>query len=170
MIIKLVGDMAEIMFPRLSYSQTGYDSAQKLSYTNNDLRLPLLSETTRGRPLSSVYALQMEQSGYLELRKYINEKRSHTLFKVILFSLLLQSQVTSQLIGAAIAQWLAGWPCSPRVAGSILTSSGLSDYKPRFSLHSVLTICMQTGTCDTQSGELVFFSAAFGKFSVFMKN
>ena len=36
-------------------------------------------------------------------------------------------------------------------------------------LHSVLTICMQTGTCDTQSGDLVFFSAAFDEFSVFKK-
>ena len=30
---------------------------------------------------------------------------------------------------------------------------------------SVLTICMQTGTCDTRSGDLVFFSAAFDEFS-----
>ena len=35
--------------------------------------------------------------------------------------------------------------------------------------HSVLTICTQTGTCDTQSGDLVFFSAAFDEFSVFTK-
>ena len=31
--------------------------------------------------------------------------------------------------------------------------------------HSVLTICMQTGTCDTRSGDLVFISAAFDEFS-----
>ena len=36
--------------------------------------------------------------------------------------------------------------------------------------HSVLTICTQTGTCDTRSGDLVFFSAAFDGFSVFKKN
>ena len=36
--------------------------------------------------------------------------------------------------------------------------------------HSVLTICTQTGTCDTRSGDLVFFSAAFDEFSVFTKN
>ena len=35
--------------------------------------------------------------------------------------------------------------------------------------HSVLTICTQTGTCDTRSGDLVFFSAAFDGFSVFTK-
>ena len=33
--------------------------------------------------------------------------------------------------------------------------------------HSVLTICTQSGTCNTRSGDLVFFSAAFDKFSVF---
>ena len=33
-----------------------------------------------------------------------------------------------------------------------------------FSYHSVLTICTQTGTCDTRSGVLVFFSAAFDEF------
>ena len=37
-------------------------------------------------------------------------------------------------------------------------------------IHSVLTICTQTGTCDTRSGDLVFFSAAFDEFSVFTKN
>ena len=37
-------------------------------------------------------------------------------------------------------------------------------------LHSVLTICTQTGTCDTRSGDLVFFSAAFDEFSLFTKN
>ena len=37
-------------------------------------------------------------------------------------------------------------------------------------IHSVLTICTQTGTCDTRSGDLVFFSVAFDEFSVFMKN
>ena len=37
-------------------------------------------------------------------------------------------------------------------------------------IHSVLTICTQTGTCDTRSGDLVFFSAAFDKFSEFTKN
>ena len=36
--------------------------------------------------------------------------------------------------------------------------------------HSVLTICTQTGTCDTRSGDLVFFSAAFDEFSLFTKN
>ena len=36
--------------------------------------------------------------------------------------------------------------------------------------HSVLTICKQTGTCDTQSGDLVFFSASFDEFYLFMKN
>ena len=36
-------------------------------------------------------------------------------------------------------------------------------------LHSVLTICTQHGTCDTRSGDLVFFSAAFDEFSVFTK-
>ena len=35
--------------------------------------------------------------------------------------------------------------------------------------HSVLTIRTQTGTCDTRSGDLVFFSAAFDEFSVFTK-
>ena len=34
----------------------------------------------------------------------------------------------------------------------------------------MLTICTQTGTCDTRSGDLVFFSAAFDKFSEFKKN
>ena len=28
---------------------------------------------------------------------------------------------------------------------------------------------MQTGTCDTRNGDLVFFSAAFDEYSVFMK-
>ena len=37
-------------------------------------------------------------------------------------------------------------------------------------VHSMLTICMQTGTCDTRSGDLVFFPAAFDEFSLFMKN
>ena len=37
-------------------------------------------------------------------------------------------------------------------------------------IHSVLTICTQTGTCDTRSGDLVFFSAAFDEFSMFTKN
>ena len=37
-------------------------------------------------------------------------------------------------------------------------------------LHCVLTICTQTRTCDTQSGDLVFFSAAFDKFFLFTKN
>ena len=36
--------------------------------------------------------------------------------------------------------------------------------------HSVPTICTQTGTCDTQSGDLVFFSTAFDEFSLFTKN
>ena len=36
--------------------------------------------------------------------------------------------------------------------------------------HSVLTICTQIGTCDTRSGDLVFFSAAFDEFSLFTKN
>ena len=36
--------------------------------------------------------------------------------------------------------------------------------------HSVLTICTQTGTCDTRSGDLVFFPAAFDEFSLFTKN
>ena len=36
--------------------------------------------------------------------------------------------------------------------------------------HSVLTICTQTGTCDTQSSDLVFFSAAFDEFSLLTKN
>ena len=36
-------------------------------------------------------------------------------------------------------------------------------------VHSMLTICTQTGTCDTRSGDLVFFSAAFDEFSVFTK-
>ena len=36
--------------------------------------------------------------------------------------------------------------------------------------HSVLTICTQTGTCDTWSDDLVFFSAAFDGFSEFTKN
>ena len=77
------GDMAGLMLPQLSTSLSSYDNTQRLSYTNNELRLPSLSETSRGRPLSGVYALQMEQSGYLELRKYINEKRNHSLFRVI---------------------------------------------------------------------------------------
>ena len=75
--------MAGIMLPQLSTSLCSYDNTQRLSYTNNELRLPSLSETSRGRPLSGVYALQMEQSGYLELRKYISEKRNHSFFKVI---------------------------------------------------------------------------------------
>ena len=36
--------------------------------------------------------------------------------------------------------------------------------------HSVLTICTQTGTCDTRSGDLVFFPAAFDEFSLLTKN
>ena len=31
-------------------------------------------------------------------------------------------------------------------------------------------ICTQTGTCDTRSGDIVFFSAAFDEFSLFTKN
>ena len=70
------------MFPRLSYSHCSSDGLQRLSYRNNDFKLPILTDTNRGRPLSGLYALQMEQSGYLELHKYINEKRSQSLFKV----------------------------------------------------------------------------------------
>ena len=36
--------------------------------------------------------------------------------------------------------------------------------------HSVLTICTKIRTCDTQSGDLVFVSAAFDEFSLFTKN
>ena len=35
--------------------------------------------------------------------------------------------------------------------------------------HGVLTICTQTGTCDTRSGDLVFLSAAFDEFSLLTK-
>ena len=47
-----------------------------------------------------------------------------------------------------------------------------ADLCANFTLHrhSVLTICTQTGTCDTRSGDLVFFSAAFDEFSVFTKD
>ena len=37
-------------------------------------------------------------------------------------------------------------------------------------IHSVLTICTQTGTCGTRSGDLFFFSVAFDEISVFTKN
>ena len=40
----------------------------------------------------------------------------------------------------------------------------------KFHFHTVLTIFTQTGTCDTRSGDLVFFSAAFDEFSEFTKN
>ena len=43
-------------------------------------------------------------------------------------------------------------------------------YQKGYQHHSVLTICTQTGTCDTRSGDLVFFSAAFDEFSQFTKN
>ena len=43
-------------------------------------------------------------------------------------------------------------------------------YNTIVRIHSVLTICTQTGTCDTRSGDLVFFSAAFDEFSLFAKN
>ena len=53
-----------------------------------------------------------------------------------------------------------------------LTTGGLKIFSPvdRLHTHSVLTICTQTGTCDTRSGDLVFFSAAFDEFSLFTKN
>ena len=70
------------MFPQLSYNRLGTDPVQTLSYTNNKFRLPVLTDTKRGRPLSGLYTIQMEQNGYLELHKYINEKRNHSLFKV----------------------------------------------------------------------------------------
>ena len=38
-----------------------------------------------------------------------------------------------------------------------------------FHIHSVVTICTQTGTCDTRSGDLVFVSAAFDEFSAITK-
>ena len=46
----------------------------------------------------------------------------------------------------------------------------LCETKGKPLVHSVLTICTQTGTCDTRSGDLVFFSATFDGFSLFTKN
>ena len=46
----------------------------------------------------------------------------------------------------------------------------IDKYKIHVVSHSVLTICTQTRTCDTRSGDLVFFSAVFDEFSVFTKN
>ena len=49
------------------------------------------------------------------------------------------------------------------IIGPVLFSLYIND------IHSVLTICTQPGTCDTRSGDLVFFSAAFDEFSVITK-
>ena len=43
------------------------------------------------------------------------------------------------------------------------------DLWQKYYHHSVLTICTQTGTCDTRSGDPVFFSAAFDEFSLVYK-
>ena len=56
--------------------------------------------------------------------------------------------------------------------GDMLSAGGVCELAAitRCKCHSALIICTQTGTYDTRSGDLVFFSAAFDEFSEFTKN
>ena len=71
-----------MMLPRLTFSHSTPDYVQTLSYPGNEFRLPVLNEPKRGLPVSGVYALEMERSGYLELQRYINGKSYDSSFKV----------------------------------------------------------------------------------------
>ena len=55
-------------------------------------------------------------------------------------------QIPNKISGAAVAQWLAYWPCNPRASGLILSSSSHLrwDYKPRSRLHDLVVHHHQT--------------------------